>query len=67
MMFYELYSIDGMKGDEFIGILPERRKNLQRITSESIINWGRRVLGSQGTSKKVYFKRITIENGTGNM
>jgi len=38
MTIYELYAVDDMGGDELIGILPERRKNLQRITSESIIN-----------------------------
>jgi hypothetical protein len=61
MTFYELY----WNGDEFIGILPERRKNSERVTPESVINWGRKVLGSQGTLKGIYFKRITIENGKG--
>ena len=67
MTVYEIYSFDGMDGYEFIGILPERRKSPQRITPDSIINWGRLVLGNQTATKGIYFKRITIENRTGRM
>jgi hypothetical protein len=41
---YEFYWLD-LKGDhEIIGVLPERRNKPERITQESILNWGRRFL-----------------------
>ena len=67
MTAYEIYSFDDTDGDEFIGILPERRKNLQRISPGSIINWGRQVVGDEGATKGIYFKRITIEDRTDRM
>ena len=44
MLAYELFSYDEKNGYNFIGILPERRKNAERITKESVINWGRTIL-----------------------
>ncbi len=41
MIVYKFYLRDAINGDIFLGALPERRKNPQRITEESIINWGR--------------------------
>ncbi len=41
MRAYEFYLRE--KGKEhLIGILPERRKNKDRITQEAILNWGRK-------------------------
>jgi hypothetical protein len=37
MIVYKFYLRDAIKGDIFLGALPERRKNPQRITDESII------------------------------
>ncbi len=62
MVAYELYSFDDKNGIEFIGILPERRKNPKRITKDSILNWGRMILGNNGDHKKIFFKRIAIED-----
>ena len=62
MLAYELYSFDEKTGIEFIGILPERRKDPKRITKESVLNWGRMILGINGDSKKIFFKRVTIED-----
>ena len=50
MVAYEFYSRDRRDPTEaevfhLIGILPERRKNSERITEESIMNWGRIILG----------------------
>jgi len=39
MVAYELFSFDEKNGYEFIGILPERRKDPKRITEESVVNW----------------------------
>jgi len=44
MIVYEFYLIE--KGeDHLIGILPERRKDQARITVESIMNWGKMIIG----------------------
>jgi len=40
MVAYELFCFDEKSGYEFIGILPERRKDPKRITNESVLNWG---------------------------
>ena len=49
MVAYEIYQIckkEPITRYEFIGILPERRLNPEeRITEESIINWGRTFFG----------------------
>jgi hypothetical protein len=43
MLAYELYTFNKKKGYEFVGVLPERRKNPTRITKESVISWGKRL------------------------
>ena len=40
MVGYELYCWRDPKGYELIGVLPERRNNPQRVTKESVLNWG---------------------------
>ncbi len=45
MWVYELYAFHKTKGYELIGVLPERRNNGQRVTKESILNWGQKYLG----------------------
>ena len=60
MFAYELYTFNKRKGYEFIGVLPERRKNPTRITMDSIMNWGKSLLGDQVDSKDMFFKRIAI-------
>jgi len=63
MVAYELFSYDGKNGYEFIGILPERRKDPKRITKESVLNWGRMVLGTD--RKKIFFKCMRIDDISG--
>lgn len=62
MLIYELYTFDKEKGYQFIGVLPERRKNPTRITKESIIRWGKMLLGEDVDSKEIFFKPVAIEN-----
>ena len=64
MVAYELYSFDEKTGIEFIGILPERRKDPKRITKESVLNWGRMILGMNGDGKEIFFKRVTIKESS---
>jgi len=65
MVAYELFSYDKKNGYEFIGILPERRKDPKRITKKSVVNWGRMVLGHHSYGKKILFNRVTIEDVIG--
>jgi hypothetical protein len=65
MVAYELFSFDEKNGYEFIGILPERRKDPKRITKKSVVNWGRMVLGNDSYGKKILFNRVTMEDVTG--
>jgi hypothetical protein len=44
-----------------LGILPERRKKQERITEESIINWGRRIVIDNSSVKDIFFTQIQID------
>ena len=65
MVAYELYLHDGIKGYELIGILPERRKDPNRITKESVLKWGRMVLGNGANKKNIIIKQMRIDDTTG--
>ncbi len=60
MLVYEIYAFDKKKGYELIGALPERRKNLARITPNSVTNWGKQLLGDDVESKDIFFKPVRI-------
>ncbi len=60
MVAYEFYWLSGEKKDRFIGILPERRKNPERITNRSVLNWGWKVIGNNSDVKDIYFVKINI-------
>ncbi len=56
MVAYELYTLNKTRGYEFIGILPERRRNPMRITKDSIMHWGKMLLGDDVDSENIFFK-----------
>jgi hypothetical protein len=58
MVAYEFYWHDEKEKEHFIGILPERRKNPERITKESILNWGWKVMGDSSDLKNIYFVQV---------
>ena len=60
MVVYEFYWRDETGKEYFIGILPERRKNPQRITRESALNWGWRVIGDQPDVNDIYFVQVEM-------
>jgi hypothetical protein len=62
MLAYELYSFDLINGYELIGVLPERRKNPKRMTENSVMSWGRMLLGDNTDNKSIYFKKVTLDN-----
>ena len=61
MVAYEFYWRDPEGRYQIIGVLPERRKNPMRITKESVMNWGKMLLGDDVDSKSLFFKRVTID------
>jgi len=61
MIVYKFYLSDPVKGAIFLGTLPERRKNPQRITHESIINWGRKYFGMNGNDQDIFFIKTVLE------
>jgi len=45
MYGYKFYVRDSTNNFQLIGVVPERRKNAERITDESIVNLGRIYFG----------------------
>jgi len=68
MVAYEIYQIYQNKPItryEFIGVLPERRKNPARITEESIINWGRNFFGRSLDINRIFIIQLEIDKNNG--
>jgi hypothetical protein len=61
MVAYEFYWWDMSGNDHLLGILPERRKKQERITEESIINWGRRIVIDNSSVQDIFFTQIQID------
>jgi hypothetical protein len=61
MTAYEFYHRDA-KGVHLIGILPERRKNPERINQESIMRWIRMVLGDSANveDNDLFFIQVEV-------
>ena len=59
MVAYEFYKRDNGQGDKLIGILPERRKNPERITQESVMKWVKLVLG-EFAEDTIYFIQVEV-------
>ncbi len=58
MVAYEFYWRNESENVHFIGILPERRKKPERITPESILKWGWKVIGDDLDVKDIYFVKV---------
>lgn len=67
MIAYEFYWRNGIKGNELIGILPERRKDPKRISQESVMNWGKIILGEFVDENEIFFIKVNIDNTAGNV
>ena len=61
MVAYEFYWSDEKGKKHFIWILPERRKKSERVTRESIINWGRKVIVDYTEAKNIFFTQVEID------
>ena len=60
MMAYEFYWKDNDGKSHFIGSLPERRKNPERVTRESVMNWGKMIVGDRGETQNIFFVAVEI-------
>ncbi len=60
MVAYEFYVHDEMEEFHSIGILPERRKDLLRITQESVMKWGKMVVGDDVDVNNIYFVQVEM-------
>ncbi len=60
LIAYEFYWNDQEGVSHLIGILPERRKKPERITKESIMNWGKKLLGDSTEVKDIYFIEVSV-------
>jgi hypothetical protein len=61
MIVYKFYLRDAIKGDIFLGALPERRKSPKRITDEFILNWGRKYFGKNSKNEDIFFIKTVLE------
>lgn len=60
MVVYEFYYSNDKGEDHLIGILPERRKNPDRITTDSIMDWARKMLGDKTGIKNIFFIELEV-------
>ncbi len=64
MVAYEFYWRDPIKGYQLIGVLPERRGNLKRITKESVLNWGQTYFGNHLNLDDMFFIDVQMNGET---
>jgi hypothetical protein len=62
---YEFYRLDPTGEYEIIGVLPERRNDSERVTQESIMNWGINFFAKDSMIKNIFFIQVTIDDHTG--
>jgi len=60
MIAYEFFYSDGEGKFYLLGILPERRQSPRRITQESIMNWGRMLIGNNSEINPLYFIQVEV-------
>lgn len=61
MVAYEFYWRDEIGDIHLIGILPERRKDPNRISNQSILNWVDKITGHRVNN--VFFAKVSIDDG----
>ena len=62
MVSYEFYWRDEFGETHLIGILPERRKDPDRINNESVMNWVKKVIGDNIIEvNNIFFTQVHIE------
>ncbi len=61
MVAYEFYCRDEAGEEHFIGILPERRTSPDRMTKNSVLNWGWGVIGDHSGVNDIYFVTVDMD------
>jgi hypothetical protein len=67
MTAYAFYWLEEIDKVHFVGLLPERRKNPERIPQESILNFARAILGNDADVDHLFFIEITLDERTGQL
>ena len=65
MEAYELYWLDPQGEYHLMGILPEKRKDIIRVTQESVVRLAEKFFGKNLDIKNIYFIQVTINDYTG--
>ena len=60
MCAYEFYWFDKADKAHFIAILQEKRENLLRITRESALNLGMKVIDDNANATNIYFIQVEV-------
>jgi hypothetical protein len=63
MVAYQLYLWNAARGFELVGVFPERRRNRERITDESIMNWARVKFGRNVKAEDIFLVKVDLEEG----
>ena len=61
MVAYEFYLRDEKGKELLIGALPERRRKPERITHDSILNRGRKLIGHHSHTRNIYFVPVEMQ------
>ncbi len=60
LVAYLFYFKDEHRHDNFIGILPERRKDKTRVSLESIMKWAKLAAGNNVDPNSIYYIQIDL-------
>jgi hypothetical protein len=60
MVAYQFYCMGEGGKDDLIAILPERRRNPDRVTDRSILNWATEVIGNGCNGQSIYFVDVEL-------
>ena len=60
MVAYELYWFDETDKAHFMGIVREKREDFCRITRESVLDLGRKVMGDDADVAHLYFIQVEL-------
>ncbi len=58
MLAYEFYCTGEDGKNHLVAVLPERRRDPDRINGWSILNWAREVIGGSGNWQSIYFVEV---------
>jgi len=61
MVVYKFYWRDETGKEHLIGGLPERREKPERITNNSILDWGWNIVGDHSDAKNIYFVQVEMD------